>query len=96
MNINIPSKETIVINSDKSMYFDWYLLLDRMFARIGGISGDVIRTNSTGSPIFVTPVTPPILTANSQGTLTFTSNTNARISFRGSDGITRSANITLA
>ena len=40
--------------------------------------------------------TPPTLTANGQWNLTPTSNTNMRISYRGTDGVTRVGNITLA
>ncbi len=40
--------------------------------------------------------TPPTLTVNGQFTLTPTSNTNFRISYRGTDGVTRIGNITLA
>lgn len=40
--------------------------------------------------------TPPTLTVNGQLNITPTSNTNVRISFRGTDGVTRVANITLA
>ena len=40
--------------------------------------------------------TPPTLTANGQFNITPTSNTNIRISYRGTDGVTRVANITLA
>jgi hypothetical protein len=40
--------------------------------------------------------TPPTLTVNNQMVMNLTSNTNLRISVRGSDGTTRVANITLA
>jgi hypothetical protein len=40
--------------------------------------------------------TPPSLTVNGQMVMNLTSNTNLRISVRGSDGTTRVANITLA
>jgi hypothetical protein len=40
--------------------------------------------------------TPPTLTVNSQMVMNLTSNTNLRISVRGTDGTTRVANITLA
>jgi hypothetical protein len=39
---------------------------------------------------------PPSLTVNGQLVMNLTSNTNLRISVRGSDGTTRVANITLA
>jgi hypothetical protein len=40
--------------------------------------------------------TAPTLAANSQMVFNLTSNTNLRISVRGTDGTTRTANITLA
>jgi hypothetical protein len=40
--------------------------------------------------------TPPTLTVNGQMVMNLTTNTNLRISVRGSDGVTRVANITLA
>lgn len=40
--------------------------------------------------------TPPSLTVNGQLVMNLTSNTNLRISVRGTDGTTRVANITLA
>lgn len=56
-----------------------------------------MRIDSNGNPIFLpATATPPTLTVNGQITLTLTSNTNLRISARGSDGTTRVANILLA
>jgi hypothetical protein len=58
---------------------------------------ECMRWDSNGMPIF-TPgsATPATLGTNGQLTLTLTSNTNLRFSYRGSDGTTRVANITLA
>jgi hypothetical protein len=64
----------------------------------------VIRTNSTeraridtsGNLIQSTPTTPPSLATNGTMVFNLTSNTNLRVSVRGSDGVTRTANITLA
>jgi asparagine N-glycosylation enzyme membrane subunit Stt3 len=55
-----------------------------------------MRIDATGHQIN-TPgsTTPPTLTVNGQLNITPTSNTNVRISFRGTDGVTRTANITL-
>jgi hypothetical protein len=60
-------------------------------------SAERMRIDATGHQIN-TPgsTTPPTLTVNGQLNLTPTSNTNVRISFRGTDGVTRVANITLA
>ena len=51
-------------------------------------SGHVIALSATA--------TPPTLATNGQWVMTPTSNTNMRISYRGSDGTTRVGNITLA
>jgi hypothetical protein len=56
-----------------------------------------MRIDSTGHQINLPgSTTPPTLTVNGQLNITPTSNTNVRISFRGTDGVTRVANITLA
>ena len=67
----------------------------QLAARVGG--AERLRIDSNGHQIN-TPgnTTPPTLTANGQLNLTPTSNTNLRISYRGTDGVTRVANITLA
>ncbi len=55
-----------------------------------------MRIDSSGNQINTPSNTPPTLTVNGQMNLTPTSDTNMRISYRGSDGTTRVANITLA
>ena len=56
-----------------------------------------LTINASGLPIFLaTTTTPASLTTNGELTFTATSNTNLRFSYRGSDGATRVANITLA
>ena len=52
--------------------------------------------DSSGNLIQRPPTTPPTLTTNGELVITPTSNTNVRISYRGSDGVTRVANLTLA
>lgn len=52
--------------------------------------------DSNGNLIQSAPTTPPSLTANGQMVFNLTSNTNLRVSVRGSDGVTRTANITLS
>jgi hypothetical protein len=59
-------------------------------------STDHLQIDSSGNQINTPSNTPPSLTANGQINLTPTSNTNARISYRGSDGVTRVGNIPLA
>ena len=50
----------------------------------------------TGNVISNVTGTAPTLAINSQMVFNLTSNTNLRISVRGTDGVTRTANITLA
>jgi hypothetical protein len=57
---------------------------------------DRLVIDLNGNPIFTPSSTPATLTANGQLTVNATSNTNLRFSYRGSDGTTRVANITLA
>jgi hypothetical protein len=57
---------------------------------------EVMRLNASGNLIQSAPATPPTLTTNGQMVFNLTSNTNLRVSVRGSDGVTRTANITLA
>ena len=52
--------------------------------------------DDSGNLILLSPSTPPTLATNGQLTVNATSNTNLRFSYRGSDGTTRVANITLA
>jgi hypothetical protein len=54
------------------------------------------RIDSSGNLIHAAPTTPPTLATNGQMVFNLTSNTNLRVSVRGSDGVTRTANITLA
>ena len=56
----------------------------------------VARFDSSGNLIQRPPTTPPTLTTNGELVITPTSNTNVRISYRGSDGVTRVANLTLS
>lgn len=55
-----------------------------------------LAIDSSGNILENVTATPPTLGANSQMVFNLTSNTNLRISVRGTDGITRVANITLA
>ena len=54
------------------------------------------RIDSSGNLIQSAPTTPPSLATNGTMVFNLTSNTNLRVSVRGSDGVTRTANITLA
>lgn len=56
-----------------------------------------LRITNAGHHIYWSATTtPPTLASNGQWVMTPTSNTNMRISYRGSDGTTRVANITLS
>ncbi len=61
-----------------------------------GTQPECMRIDSSGNSILQAQTIPPTLTINGQMVFNLTSNTNLRISVRGSDGITRVANITLA
>ena len=52
--------------------------------------------DASGNLIWSPASTPPTLATNGQLTVNATSNTNLRFSYRGSDGVTRVANLTLA
>jgi hypothetical protein len=61
-----------------------------------GVSPTLEKLQVDGGIIISPPTTPPTLGTNGQLTVNATSNTNLRFSYRGSDGTTRVANITLA
>ena len=67
-----------------------------------GIAGGTVSyvqsmtLDASGNLILLSSNTPATLATNGQLTMNATSNTNLRFSYRGSDGITRVANITLA
>jgi len=64
----------------------------------GGVAAysEVFKIDTNGNPIFIPSTTPATLATNGQLTANATSNTNLRFSYRGSDGVTRVGNITLA
>jgi len=55
-----------------------------------------MKLDASGNLILLSSNTPATLTTNGQLTVNATSNTNLRFSYRGSDGVTRIANLTLA
>ena len=65
-----------------------------------GTSGTTLTENfrikNNGAIVQTLPTAATTLTVNSTMTMTLTSDTNLRISVRGSDGVTRTANLTLA
>ena len=73
--------------------------------KVASASSLQLATNGTTTAVTIdtnqnvinqAPTTPPALTVNGQLVMNLTSNTNLRISVRGTDGTTRVANITLA
>jgi hypothetical protein len=54
------------------------------------------RIDSSGNLLQSAPTTAPTLSTNGTMVFNLTSNTNLRVSVRGSDGVTRTANLTLA
>jgi len=55
-----------------------------------------MRIDSSGNVIQSAPTTAPSLATNGTMVFNLTSNTNLRVSVRGSDGVTRTANLTLS
>lgn len=75
----------------------------RFYRAVSGTAGttatliEAMQIDNSGNVIFINPPSsPPSLGANGDLVINPTSNTNVRISYRGSDGITRVGNITLA
>ena len=62
----------------------------------GATPTTAVTVDNAQNVINQAPTTPPALTVNGQLVMNLTSNTNLRISVRGTDGTTRVANITLA
>jgi hypothetical protein len=61
-----------------------------------GVPVERMRIDSSGNVVSSVPTTPPALSTNGTMVFNLTSDTNLRVSVRGSDGVTRTANITLA
>lgn len=59
-------------------------------------TANAMALDASGNLISYAPTTAPSLTVNNTMVFNLTSNTNLRVSVRGSDGVTRTANITLA
>ncbi len=62
----------------------------------GNTTTRAVTIDASNNLILQSSATPATLTVNGQLTVNATSNTNLRFSYRGSDGTTRVANITLA
>jgi hypothetical protein len=76
---------------------DWYTAAAGTSPNtITDFSSPKMTLDESGNLILLSSNTPATLTTNGQLTVNATSNTNLRFSYRGSDGVTRTANITLA
>ena len=77
---------------------DAYTPLNIYGSRIvfGANGSESARIDSSGNLIQSAPTTAPTLATNGTMVFNLTSNTNLRVSVRGSDGVTRTANLTLA
>jgi len=71
-------------------------ILNLYYYNAGVFSGRAFVVNQSGNFIVRTPATPPTIPDNEMMVFNLTSNTNLRISVKGTDGTTRTANITLA
>jgi hypothetical protein len=85
-------------------YYNLQTGVHQWFVAASGTANNPITTFATaamtldasGNLILLSSNTPATLTTNGQLTVNATSNTNLRFSYRGSDGVTRVANLTLA
>ena len=71
-------------------------ILNLYYYSAGVFSGRAFVVNQSGNFMVRTPSTPPTIPDNEMMVFNLTSNTNLRISVKGTDGTTRTANITLA
>jgi len=71
-------------------------ILNLYYYNAGVFSGRAFVVNQSGNFMVRTPSTPPTIPDNEMMVFNLTSNTNLRISVKGTDGTTRTANITLA
>jgi hypothetical protein len=73
-------------------------IVNRSNTRLSLYTNEVerVRIDGSGNTITTLQASAPALTANSHMVFSLTSDTNLRVSVRGSDGVTRVANLTLA
>jgi hypothetical protein len=76
--------------------YKWYTAVSGTATNPVSFGSAKMTLDTLGNLILLSPSTPPTLATNGQLTVNATSNTNLRFSYRGSDGVTRVANITLA
>jgi hypothetical protein len=98
-SVNAAARNWAVISN-------WNAFGDLVFQQSNALGGDPLASGAGTSRmtldasgrliLLASTTTPATLTTNGELTMTATSNTNLRFSYRGSDGTTRVANITLA
>ena len=71
-------------------------ILNLYYYSAGVFSGRALVVNQSGNFMVRTPATPPTIPDNEMMVFNLTSNTNLRVSVKGTDGVTRTANLTLA
>ena len=81
---------------DGSAYSNLITLTSYYGLTFNTLATERMRIDSSGNVIQTAPTTAPTLSTNGTMVFNLTSNTNLRVSVRGSDGVTRTANITLA
>lgn len=100
VNINNSSTDPAAVTrlSLDSQGATWHLDNERTSGifKITRNSTTFLTIDNSGNLILQPSATPATLTTNGQLTVNATSNTNLRFSYRGSDGVTRVANLTLA
>jgi hypothetical protein len=83
-------------NLENDGAYKWYTAASGTAGSPVSYGSAKMTLDTLGNLILLSPSTPPTLATNGQLTVNATSNTNLRFSYRGSDGVTRVANITLA
>jgi len=78
-----------------TQFLDLEIPASQTYATLSNAAGEIFRVDASKNMIWQPANTAPTLTINGQMAITPTSNTNMRISYRGSDGVTRVGNITL-
>ena len=83
-------------NLESDGAYKWYTAASGTASNPVSFGSAKMTLDTLGNLILLSPSTPPTLATNGQLTVNATSNTNLRFSYRGSDGVTRTANLTLA
>ncbi len=75
-------------------FWDFTVPANQTYLTISNATGTVVKITADKSVVYSMGTSVPTL-ANGEGALTFTSDTNVRISYRGSDGTLRAVNLTM-